>query len=444
MVATATGGRSHRKIGLWGATAIGIGGMIGGGIFAVLGVVAVRASGGAPLALAVGGVIALLTASSYATLSVRFPSRGGSVVFVDRVFGVGLATGALNNLLWFGYLVALALYASAFASYAAALVTRSGNSSWWVHHLLITAAILVPTIINLASASFIARTETAFVSVKLVILVLVGVAGFTGVHWSRLSPANYPAVPTIVAAGMLVFIAYEGFELIANTGDDVRNPRQILPRALYLAVGSVVILYVAIAIVTVGSLDPRQIAASADFALAKAAQPTLGQPGFDLVALAAILATLSAINATLYGTARLSYSIALEGELPPGLERTAWTEPVGLLITSCAALIFANALNLTEISSVASAIFLIVFGVTNAAAYVTAPSRLRPRVLAGCGALGCGLALVVLVADTAKQAPTAVVVLFAIVVLSLIAEGTWLRRRRHLRLAHEDSNDRDH
>jgi amino acid transporter len=272
-----------RRVGLWGTTAIGIGGMIGGGIFAVLGVVAERASGGAPLALAVGGAIALLTASSYAALSVRFPSRGGSVVFVDRVFGIRLATGALNNLLWFGYLVTLALYATAFASYAAALLSRSGSASSWVHHLLISLAILVPTAINLASAAFVARTETAVVAVKLVILVVVGLAGFASVHWARLSPATYPSLPTVVAAGMLVFVAYEGFELIANTGEDIRDPRHNLPRALYLSVGSVLVLYVAIAVVTVGSLDPRRIAASADFALAEAARPTLGRPGFDLV-----------------------------------------------------------------------------------------------------------------------------------------------------------------
>jgi amino acid transporter len=424
-----------RRVGLWGATAIGIGGMVGGGIFAVLGVVAERASGGAPLALAVGGAIALLTASSYAALSVRFPSRGGSVVFVDRVFGVHLATGALNNLLWIGYLVTLALYATAFASYAAALVSRSGSASSLLHHVLISLAILVPTAINLASAAFVARTETAVVAVKLVILVLVGLAGFASVHWARLSPATYPSLPTVVAAGMLVFVAYEGFELIANTGEDIRDPRHNLPRALYLSVGSVLVLYVAIAVVTVGSLDPRRIAASADFALAEAAQPTLGRPGFDLVALAAILATLSAINATLYGTARLSYSIAVEGELPSALERTAWSEPVGLLITSGGALVLANALDLTAISSIASAIFLIVFGITNAAAYRVA-GNLRHRILAGCGALGCGLALVVLVADTAIRNPIAVFVLVAIVALSVSAEGIWLRHRRNLRLDH--------
>jgi amino acid transporter len=433
-VSTPVDRSSQRQVGLWGAVAIGVGGMIGGGIFAVLGVVADQAGGGAPLALAIGGVVALLTASSYATLSVRYPSRGGSVVFVDRVFGVRLATGALNNLLWFGYLVTLSLYAGAFASYAAALGSGSDSASPWVHHLLISAAILVPTAINLASAAIVARTETVVVAVKLAILGLVGVAGFTTVHTSRLSVANWPSLPAITAAGMLVFVAYEGFELIANAGEDVREPRRNLPRALYLSVGSVVVLYVAIATVTVGSLDPGRIAASADFALAEAAKPSLAQVGFVLVALAAVLATLSAINATLYGTARLSYSIALEGELPAGLERNVWSEPVGLLITAGASLVLANSLDVAAISSIASAIFLVVFGTTNAAAFRATAGGGARRLLAACGTAGCALALVVLVIDTADRRPIALAVLGAMILVALLGEAVWLRHRRRLRL----------
>jgi amino acid transporter len=419
-----------RSVGLWGATAIGIGGMIGGGIFAVLGVVAEQAGGGAPLALAVGGLLALLTASSYALLCTRYPSRGGSVVFVDRVFGTSLATGALNNLLWFGYLVALALYATAFASYAEALFVGSGSVSPWVDHLLISAAILIPTAINLASAGSVARAETALVVVKLLILGLVGVAGFASVHVSRLAVSTWPSIPTVVAAGLLVFIAYEGFELIANAGEDAIDPERTLPRALYLSVGSVAVLYVAIAVVTVGSLSPQRIATAADFALSAAAKPSLGQTGFVLVAIAAVLATLSAINATLYGTARLTYSIALEGELPAGLERKVWDEPVGLLVTAAAALVLANSLDLTQIASIASAVFLVVFAATNAAAVRVAVGRVARRIVAACGTLGCAISLVVLVVDSASRRPVAVVVLVAMVAVALVSEATWLRHHR--------------
>ena len=423
-----------RTIGLWGAVAIGIGGMVGGGIFAVLGVVAVDAGGGAPLGFLLAGVVALLTASSYAKLSVVYPSRGGSVVFVDRVFGVRLATGALNNLLWFGYLVTLSLYAVAFASYAGTFFGSGQPSPVWLHHLLISAAILVPTALNLLSAAIVAETETVIVGVKLAMLALVAGAGITTVQPTRFAIDTWPSFPAIAAAGMLVFVAYEGFELIANAGDDIRDPRRNLPRALYIAVGSVIVVYVAVAVVTVGSLDAGRIAATADFALSEAAQPSLGRLGFIVVAISAVLATLSAINATLYGTARLSYAIALEGELPAALERRVWNEPVGLLITAAVSLLLANSLDVTEISSIASAVFLIVFGVVNAAAYREADRAISARLVAFLGVAGCLVSLVLLLLDTAERRPVALAVLGGMFVSSVFGEALWLHRKRELNL----------
>jgi amino acid transporter len=423
-----------RTVGLVGAVAIGIGGMVGGGIFAVLGVVAGQAGSGAPLAFLLAGMVTLLTASSYARLSVMYPSRGGSVVFVDRVFGVRLATGALNNLLWFGYLVTLSLYAVAFASYAGTFFSSGGSAPGWLHHLLITAAILVPTGLNLLSAAIVAKTETAIVAVKLAMLALVGAAGMTTVQGARLSVGTWPSLPAITTAGMLVFVAYEGFELIANSGDDIKDPRRNLPRALYLAVSLVIVLYVGVAVVTVGSLSADQIAQTADFALAEAAKPSLGQFGFTIVAISAVLATLSAINATLYGTARLSYSIALEGELPPAFERRVWTEPVGLLVTAGVSLLLANSLGVTEISSIASAVFLIVFGIVNAAAFRAAAGGVTRLLSAGSGVVGCLTALILLLADTATRRPLALGVLAVMIAASLVGEGLWLHRRRELQL----------
>ncbi|MEZ5143188.1 MAG: APC family permease [Acidimicrobiales bacterium] len=413
--------------------AIGIGGMVGGGIFAVLGLVAEQAGGGTPLAFLLAGVVALVTASSYALLTVAYPSRGGSVVFIDRVFGVRLATGVVNNVLWFGYLVTLSLYASAFASYAAALFDAVPTPGW-LYHLLVSAAVLVPTGINLVGARFVARSETAIVVTKLVMLVVVCGVGFTTVDTSRLAPGTWPPIPAIAAAGMLVFVAYEGFELIANAAEDVRRPERTLPRALYLAVGAVIVIYVAVAWVTVGSLSPEQIATSSDFALAEAAEPSLGSVGFVIVSLSAVLATFSAINATLYGTARLSYAIAKEGELPAVLERDVWSEPVGLLITCGVALVLANALDLADISAIASAVFLLVFGLVNAAAY-RLPARRRVRhVVSAAGVVGCGAALVVLLVSTAQRSPVALVVLAALLAVAGGGEAVWLSRRRDVRL----------
>ncbi len=118
---------------------------------------------------------------------------------------------------------------------------------------------------------------------------------------------------------MIIFLAYEGFELIANTAGDLGDPERTLPRAYYSAVLFVIVLYVLVAAVSVGNLPVPQIVAAKDYALAEAARPFLGQAGFTLIAIAALLSTASAINATLYGAARLSYVIAKDGEPMPKL-----------------------------------------------------------------------------------------------------------------------------
>ncbi len=409
--------------------AIGVGGMVGGGIFAVLGVVAVQAHGAAPLAFAIAGAVAVLTAYSYARLSVAYPSRGGTVVFLDRAFGVGLVTGTMNNLLWIAYLVTLSLYAVAFANYGATFFSGHAVSSLTLH-LLISAAIIAPTLLNLLSASIVARTETLVVAIKLGLLAVVGVAGAGSVSGARLATSTWPALPTVVAAGMLIFVAYEGFELIANSAEDIEKPAVNLPRAFFGSVLLVLVLYVLIAVVTVGSLSPSALSGAADFALSQAAKPSLGDAGFRAVAAAALLATFSAINATLYGVSRLSYSIAAEGELPPILEHEVWREPIGLFLTASGTLILANTLNLESISSIASASFLLIFAAVNGAALRRASEIGASRPIAAAGVLGCLAAVVVLLQQTVRDDITAALVLAGLVVLAGGIEALWLRSVR--------------
>ena len=405
--------------------------MVGGGIFAVLGVAAERAGGATPVAFAIAGVVAALTAFSYSRLSVRFVSAGGTVTFVDRAFGVSELTGSLNIILWAGYIVTAALYASAFGRYASTLV--SGDAQSGGLRLLIAIGVLVPWLINLVNASLVSRSETLVVIVKVAILMVVVVAGAPQVTPSRLDPASWASPLSVLAAGMLIFVAYEGFELIANASADTRRPRTTLPRAFALSVALVVVLYVVIATVTVGSLSPTRIAETADYALAAAASSSLGQFGFTLVGISAVLATFSAINATLYGTARLSFTIASEGELPDALERRAWNQPVGLHITAVAALALAVTMPVSSISAMASAIFLVVFGVVNAAELRTDPA-LAARVVAGAGVVGCSLSLAVLVVESLRTDAVAMAVLAALIAAALAAEHALLKARRQGRL----------
>lgn len=420
----------RRSIGLLGATAIGVGGMVGGGIFAVLGVASEQAGGGTPVAFAVAGLVAALTAVSYARLSVRFQSAGGTVTFVDKVFGVSEITGSLNIVLWAGYIVTTALYASAFGNYTATLFPGGTDPNPILLRGLIGVGVIVPWVINLANAGLVARSESLIVATKLVMLMVVIAAGIPTVSPARVDPSTWPDAFSILGAGMLIFVAYEGFELIANASADAKSPAKTLPRAFALSVGLVIALYVAIAIVVVGSLSPSEIANSADFALAKAASASLGQFGFILVSISAVLATFSAINATLYGAARLSFTIATEGELPAGLETRTWNQPVGLHITALIGLGMAIALPVASISALASAIFLAVFAVVNAAAFKNARSAPWIRFVAGMGVAGCVASLAIVVLRSVTNDPMAMLVLVILLVSALAAEHLVLKRKR--------------
>ena len=390
------------KIGYWEVTAIGVGGMVGGGIFAVLGLSVDLTHGGAPMAFLLAGVVALVTSYSYARLTVKYPSQGGTVAFLDRAFGPGLLTGSANILLLISYIIMLSLYSYAFGSYGASLFPSSSQELW--KHILISGSIITITGLNLLSARLIGEVEEWVVLVKLIILVLFIAAGIWGIDSARLAPQAWSSPLNVVAGGMIIFLAYEGFELIANSAQDVRTPQKTLPRAFYSAVGFVTVLYVLIAIVTVGTLPVAGIVDAKDYALAEAARPFLGQTGFLLIAIAAMLSTASAINATVYGAARLSYIIAKDGELPEILERKIWNEPIGgLLITSGVTLLIANLVDLSSISTMGSAGFLLIFAAVNAANARLSEETQSKRWLSLIGAGLCLGALAILLVETAQR-----------------------------------------
>jgi len=239
-------------------------------------------------------------------------------------------------------------------------------------------------------------------------------------------PGTWASPLGLLSGGMIIFLAYEGFELIANAAEDALNPKRDMPRAFFGAVLFVIALYVMVALVTVGSLPVDKIVAARDYALAEAARPTMGQVGFSLIALAALLSTASAINATMYGAARLSFIIAKSGELPEILEKKVWHKPLeGLLITGVATLLLANFFDLTSISLMGSAGFLLIFTAVNLA-NVRLSSRTASRAwISWLGALACAGAFVILVGHVIATDPVRATTLAAMVALSFLAEAAY-------------------
>ncbi|MEI1372964.1 APC family permease [Nostoc sp. UHCC 0926] len=355
---------SSKKIGFWSVWALGVGGIVGG-LFPALGVVIQIADAGAPLAFAIAGTIALITTYAYAKLSVAHPCRGGTVTFLNQAFGLGLFSGTLNLLLWFSYIVMLSFYLQAFGSYGISLFTESTQPIW--KHLLISLAILGTTGLNLLTANYIGKSQIWIVSFKLGILILFIIMGSSHMDFSHLQPASVSSLQSIFAGAIVIFLSYEGFELIANTAEDLVNPKHTLPRVYYSVIGFVILLYVLIALVTLGAEPIEQIFAAKDYTLAEVAKPIMGQFGSVLMTIAALLSTLSASNATLYGSARFSSIIAksrgFDGSEINGRDQSS----IGLFITSGITLIIANFFDISRISTMGSAGFLLIFAAVNLA-----------------------------------------------------------------------------
>jgi amino acid transporter len=428
--------KSSGEIGYWSVVAIGVGGMVGGGIFAVLGLSVQLAHGGTPVAFAIAGLVALLTSYSYAKLSVAYPSPGGTVEFLNQGLGTGLITGSLNVLLAISYIIMLSLYARAFGSYAASFLPGGWQAIG--SHLFLSAAIVALTVLNILGSRAVGEAEVWVVGLKISILLLFITVGLFSTKFTAMQVGQWTDPLHLVAGGMLIFLAYEGFELIANTAQDVRHADRTLPRAYYSSVIFVILLYVLVSAVAVGNLSVNEILQAKDYALAEAARPFMGRAGFILIGIAAILSTASAINATLYGAARISYIIAKDGELPDFLERKVWHKPIeGLLITAALTLVVANFFNIESISMMGSAGFLVLFAAVNIVNVVQYRRTGSSWLVSAVGAVACAAALGALAWMTARENPAALWVLVGMLVLSVGIEAiyrtlTGRRLRPHL------------
>jgi amino acid transporter len=415
----------NKKIGLKEAVSIGIGGMVGGGIFAVLGLAVSLAKGGTPIAFLIAGILALITSYSYVKLSLAYPDRGGTVKFINQGFGISVFSGGMNNLLWVSYIIILALYASAFGSYAPNLFKLTGSETL-DFHIYASFIIILATSINYYSIKVVGKIEDYAVVIKLIILisfVVIGIFGLFGnANISQLAPENWETPLHLLGGGMVIFVAYEGFELIANAAPDIENPTKNIPKAYFYAVIFVIILYILIASVTVGSVPFDKIAIAQDYVLAEAAKPTLGKVGFTIITIAALISTFSALNASLYGGSRVSYELAEDDELPHELTSICWNQPVGLLITFILTLLVTNTLNLENLSTAGSVGFLLIFTVVNFTGFKLADKINGNKLIPLLGFLVCAIALVTLIIQQFSSDKVGVIIAISIIIASFLME----------------------
>lgn len=412
------------RISVADAISIGIGGMIGAGIFSILGVVA-KASGAAMwLSFLVGGIVVLFSTYSYAKLGARFPSAGGAVQFLVKSFGVGRISGGINIFMLIAYIISIALYAQGFAAYF--MTFFPGYSSLLFTKIISCSIVILFSLINMFGASSVGRSELIIVFIKVSILILFAMTGLFFIHPENLSPSHWSSFENIFFGAGILFIGYEGFGLITNAAANMDNPQKSLPRALYSSVLIVVAIYIAVSITVVGTLSIEEINQSGDYALAAAAKPFLGLFGFKLIAIAALFSTASAINATLFGAANVSYLIARDGELPEILEDSAWKNATGgLVMTSLLVMVFILFFDLSGIAMMGSGAFLLIYSAVNAGHLRVLDQTGANKSLVIVALVLCLLLFCILEIYTFKHAPLAVYTTGVLVMGSFVTERVY-------------------
>jgi len=355
--------RDKKAFGLWSAIFLGIGSMVGAGIFIVIGEAGAIAGNIVWLSFIIGGLSALLSGYSLAKLALRYPSRGGIVEYLVQGYGEGVFSGTSSILFYLANLVAISAVAKSFGTYLATFINAQNNQE--MVNLFALGVIGFFLIINLIGSSSVAKLENAIVFIKVTILILFVIVALWQINPNLLSAKKMPPIMNMLYAIGLTFFAYQGFSVITNTIEDMKEPNKNMPRAMIGAILIVGALYLLTAIAVLGNLPLSEVIKAKDYALAEAAKPIFGEIGFKIMATTALLATASAINATLYATAEIGYTMAKEGSLPKVYSYRVFQSFEGLIISVILIIPMILFFNLTEITTVAALGVLIVQGLTH-------------------------------------------------------------------------------
>lgn len=407
-----------------------VGGMVGGGIFSTLGVVVGIAGGFAWLSFAAAGLIALAAGYSYVKLTTHYGEEGGAFTFLREINAEGLA-GSLSWVLIAGYVLTNAVYAFTFGQYLGHVV---GLGPWFPRVTGIAVVVMFIGL-NLLGVGEAGAVEVFLVWFKLA--VLVGLAGWGLAQWEPPLLSRGVQDVTIGAAlfgATSVFMAYEGFQLLSYNYNDIEDPRKRLAPAVLSAIVVVTIVYVAVTIGTIMLVGTGEIMRHKEVALAVAGRQALGTVGLVVVTVAAAFSTGSAINATLFATARLVSRVSEDGELPAvlGHKNKKGIPNRAVIVLGMASAALAAVGTLTSLVEAASLAFLITFAVVCGLAL---HQHAGVRVVTGFGVLAGGAASVALIIRLIRTDFLSIIFLGLLVLIALFGRPVLLRRvktkRRH-------------
>jgi amino acid transporter len=392
-----------KSFGLWSAIFLGIGSMVGAGIFVLLGEAGAIAGNLVWVSFIFGGIIALLSGYSMAKLAVVYPSRGGIVEYLVQCYGEGVFSGSLSVLFYLSAMVAIAMVAKTFGTYATMMFVGSDDKLWV--DIFSVGVLLLFMFINLAGSSIIAKSENLIVIFKLTILIIFTVIAFFYIDPSLLSIKDAPPIKNIFSSIALTFFAYEGFRVITNTAEDMSDPSKLMLKSMILAILFVMALYIIVTFAVFGNLPLPQIIKAQDYALAEAAKPAFGDLGFKIMAVAALVSTASSINANLYAVTNVTYQMAKNGELPQVYERNVWHSSEGLVVSTIILIVFVIFFRLNEIAAIGSISILFIHGFVHIGHFFKIKLTKANKFLVTLAIITIALAIILALNYTSKHIP---------------------------------------
>lgn len=375
-----------RSLNLVDITMIGIAAMIGGAIFVLTGPAIGLAGSAVLIAFILNGFITLFTAMGYAELGSAIPEAGGGYRWIRE--GMPRPNAFLSGwMAWFGHIVAGSLYSVGFGSFFSSFLQLfriiDPNTASQIHldKVIAVISILFILIVNIRGASETGKTGTIVTFIQLGTIFALIIAGL----WSMSNNPNWTinfkeflpnGISGLASAMGLMFIAFEGYEIIVQTGDEVKNPKRNLPRAIFISLGLVVSLYCLIAFVSIGAIylpngesSWKFIGENSDLGISKAAELFMPYGGL-IVLIGGIVSTLAALNATTFSSSRVAFAMGRHYNLPQELSSIhhKFKTPFVASIISCIIMaIVACILPLDQIAIAASVVFLLLFTQVNIA-----------------------------------------------------------------------------
>ncbi|MHA1974764.1 MAG: amino acid permease [Candidatus Hodarchaeales archaeon] len=380
--AVLTGAELSRDMTVTHAVMTGVGAMIGAGIFVLTGIAAGIAGPGLLVAFAFNGVIATLIAMVYAELGSAMPEAGGGYVWART--GLGETNGFFSGWMsWFAAAVAGSLYSLGFGAYFLEFLHLFGisiphESSFFVQKVIAVIAIILFLIINQSGSSVMGKAESWISGFKVIILtffIIVGLVIIFGKPAQTLSnfehffPTEEGFFSVFLAMGF-TFIAFEGYEVVCQTGEEIYDPKVNIPKSVILSILIVIPIYILVGVVALGAFTVEGqttwefLGQNQELGLLFAAEQMLPGLGMIVVLFGGILSTLSALNAAIYSSTRVAFALGRDGSLPKKLGSVSpknHTPKVSIWVTGSIVILIAVLIPINIVAASADLIYMILF-----------------------------------------------------------------------------------